>query len=106
MEPGISVSISGMVSDETVLRSFTKDGSLNRALKLSECTIKELRISGFEVIPHPTRKNRAHAQLRCVKCDLNELDCFPKDDADCSLDSLEHQRDLADLFRPHEFVAS
>ncbi|MBP9091939.1 hypothetical protein KBI23_13015 [bacterium] len=100
MEPGLSVSISGVISDKEVLQSFAQDGNI-AGLKLAECTVAELRDAGFVVALKPTIKNEAHAQLRCVACDFKDIDCFPSDCSDCKLDRLEFQRELADLFRPH-----
>jgi len=100
MEPGLSVSIDGIISDKEVLLSFAKDGNIE-GMKLAECTVGKLRTAGFVIVPKPTKNNKAHAQLRCTPCDFKDLDCFPTDGTDCSLDLLQFQRDLADLFAPH-----
>jgi hypothetical protein len=102
MEPGLSVSMSGIISDEDLLLSFAPDGNF-KGLRLAECSVRELRDSGFLVILRPTKNNKAHAQLRCLSCDFKEFDCFPSGGSECMLDRLDFQRDLADLFRPHLF---
>lgn len=102
MEPGLSVSISGIISDIEVLKSFPKNGKIEGlGLELAECTIGELRKSGFEVIENPTHRNKAHAQIKCDPCDYKKIDCFPEDGSPCYLDEQEYQRDLADLFVHH-----
>jgi hypothetical protein len=105
MEPGISVSVAGVISDEEVLLSFAVDGNIEE-LKLAECTVADLRNAGFIVALKPTKKNKAHAQLRCIACDFKEIDCFPTDTSDCKLDQLEFQRELADLFKPRTIAAT
>ncbi len=104
MEPGLSVSISGVISDTAVLQSFVIDGNVT-GLKLAECTVGSLRAAGFEVVPNPTKKNKAHAQLKCSSCDFMAIDCYPTDGTPCNLDLLAFQRELADLFVPHAIKA-
>lgn len=103
MEPGLSVSVAGVISDKEVLLSFAKDGNIE-GIKLAECTAAELREAGFVIALKPTKNNKAHAQIRCVSCDFKDIDCFPSDGSDCKLDLIQFQRDLADLFRPHAIV--
>lgn len=100
MEPGLSVSVDGIESIETVLRSFVRDGSTD-GIKLAQSTVGELRRAGFAVVSSPSLRNRAHAQVRCDACNFEKIDCFPTDSSECKLDQLQFQRDLSDLFRPY-----